>query len=88
MRLWRQLVTGSLGIQPGVVPHLDAGGVVADHAQHQIQQQSGCTHSQPHPSPVDAAHQHHHRAGAHDEDGAGEVGSMPTRAAKTISSTA
>lgn len=69
-----QLVTGSLGIQPGVVPHLDAGGVVADHAQHQIQQQSGCTHSQPHPSPVDAAHQHHHRAGAHDEDGAGEVG--------------
>ena len=48
-----QLVTGSLGIQPGVVPHLDAGGVVADHAQGQEDQPADGPHRADHAGPAD-----------------------------------
>ena len=74
-----QLVALAVVVQPGVVPHLDAGRAVFDDAglRQLDEQEADDTHAGDacrHQPRLDAAHDHQHRAGGHDEDRAGQVG--------------
>ena len=69
----RELIALIARVRPRVQPVGNAGGIIANNEQHHIRHGPHRADSGKDPAPVDAAHQHHGRAGAQNQQCAGEV---------------